>query len=211
MAVFCWIISLVASAGYGVWLTLRPVSGLRSAAKTLAILALAGVSATSGGPGLLTLALVACALGDFFLSRPSERAFMLGMAAFAIGHVLYILLMYNDFTLETLAERSIGVVALGLLTLGLLTLLWKGLADLRVPVLGYTFIIFLMGATAIGQGAGVGFIYLAAALSFVASDAILALEKFRPDVLGSAQRAANHAVWGLYYLAQVGFTLTIYA
>ena len=68
------------------------VSWPRSLLKTLATLlpALVGLAITrSGGLQLIYLGLAFGALGDFALSRRGEPAFLAGMAAFVLGHLLY--------------------------------------------------------------------------------------------------------------------------
>jgi len=208
MIVALWVLSVATSFAYGLRLTHLPASGVRSAAKTLAILALAAIAVLSGGPVLLGLALLASALGDFFLSRPSDRAFLVGMAAFFLGHLGYIALMSGSFSLIALQDQMIWAVLLAVLSVGVYCVLWPELKAFRWPVMAYVIAILLMGLVALGQTSVLAPLFLVAALTFMASDSILALEKFRPDLIGAAQKAAGHAVWALYYAAQVLFTLT---
>ena len=60
---------------------------LASAAKTGATAALALAGLAAGAPWAVVLGLVLGALGDFFLTRRAETAFLAGMAAFAAGHL----------------------------------------------------------------------------------------------------------------------------
>lgn len=66
---------------------------------------------------LMALGLLFGALGDFALARRSERAFLAGMAAFAIGHLIYAFALranksetfdYLKFTLEGAGARAHG-------------------------------------------------------------------------------------------------------
>ena len=56
----------------------RPVGMLRSLLKTGSV-ALLALGALTGGAPLLALALALCALGDWFLSRAGDRAFLAGV------------------------------------------------------------------------------------------------------------------------------------
>ena len=72
-----------------------PMGRTRSMLKTLSVLALAFVALVGGGPVLLVIALIACAVGDAFLSRTGEGPLKAGMVAFAAGHLVYIALFLN--------------------------------------------------------------------------------------------------------------------
>ncbi len=78
----------ICAAGY-LFLTAQPPGILRSLAKTAAVALLALGGGLAGAPLLLVLALGLCALGDLFLSRDGESAFMAGVGAFAAGHLAY--------------------------------------------------------------------------------------------------------------------------
>ncbi len=62
----------------------------RSAAKTLAVAMLAVLAFMQGGPLLLVAALALSAVGDAFLSRDGEKAFLGGLASFLAAHILYV-------------------------------------------------------------------------------------------------------------------------
>lgn len=194
-------------------LTGRAPSLGRSVVKTGSVAALALAAAAGVGPPLLAVALGLCALGDWCLSRPGERAFMAGVAAFAAGHLAYVALFLAQPESEVarLLEPSRLALLAGLAALGagMLWLLLPRAGALAVPVAIYVPIILAMGLAA-ATLAPVGPLAwaLPVALAFVVSDAILALEKFAiPETPGThgARRVAGWAAWTLYWGAQAGF------
>lgn len=203
MTVFFWI-AVACAVGY-LRLTARPDGVLRSVVKTGAVAGLA--VAAIGGPGMLVVALAFCALGDWLLSRDGDAAFMAGIGAFAVGHLAYIAL----FLLHPLADggRILGTpqiwIAAGFVVLGLVMAWQLGAraGALRGAVLGYIPIILGMGVAALALP-GPGWVLLAAC-AFVASDLVLASEKF----IWAEERAwAPYVIWVLYWGAQAGFYLS---
>ena len=178
-----------------------------SAAKTLwkglAVAPLVTISALIPAPVALTVGLFLCLLGDLALSRPGERWFLAGMAAFAGGHVAYTVLFFQAGSLP-------GVTAPGLALATFAALmgwaLWSRTGGLRWPVTAYVAVILVMGLAALGLPPGrVGTIAALAAGAFVASDAVLAAEMFLLAEGSRAKRLAPFAVWPLYLAAQWGF------
>jgi len=74
------IFSLVAAVIYASHWDMPPTLA-RSAAKTLAVAMLAVLAAMQGGPLLLVVALALSAVGDAFLSRDGDKAFLGGLAS----------------------------------------------------------------------------------------------------------------------------------
>lgn len=183
---------------------------LRSVVKTgsVALLAIAAVLAQA--PAALWLALALCALGDWFLSRDGDTAFMAGVGAFAAGHIAYVVLFLGNSTFDAsrLATVPQAVIAVALLALGLVMarLLASRAGDLRLPVLCYIPIIMAMGLAALGLARDGALVWaLPAALAFIASDFVLAVEKFLLPGGHPALRWTPFAVWPLYWGAQAGF------
>src|SRR5690606_39228556 len=85
------IFSVGAAVLYLVIIEHRP-SLPRSVAKTLAVALLAVLALLEAGPPLLVAALVFCAVGDAFLSREGDSAFLGGLGSFLIGHVVFVVL-----------------------------------------------------------------------------------------------------------------------
>lgn len=173
-----------------------PASALKSVVKTGAVAALAGAGLAAGVPALVVAGLGLGAAGDFFLSRPGERAFLAGMAAFAAGHLAYAAwFVALGAGLPPLAPAG-AVLALGL---GAMAWLAPRAGALALPVRLYILVILAMVLAALGLPAHP--LAQAGALAFMASDLILALELFVLPA-GPARRLAAHAVWALYWPAQ---------
>ena len=178
---------------------LRLGPAARSASKTAAIGALAAIAAGTG-PLWLTLALALSAVGDLLLSRPGDRAFLLGMAAFLAAHLAY-LALFLDRPATGWPPGPVALV-LGPLAAGLLVWLWPGLGAFRLPVLVYAAAILAMGLAALSRGAPP--VRLAAVL-FILSDAVLAAERFRLPARSPLRRITAPLIWTTYYAAQALF------
>lgn len=198
-----------ANAFIYLFLTARPVSAVRTATKTLSVAALAAVAALAG-LWLLCLALALCALGDALLSRESDQTFMAGIGAFALGHLAYVAVFLTHPASDTALITANLLPLLGLMGLGaaMAVLLPPRAGDLRGPVLAYIPIILGMGITALALPKTDALIWVfPAAISFVASDLILATEKFLLRPGHPLLRVTPYAVWPLYWGAQAGFII----
>ncbi|WP_291732660.1 lysoplasmalogenase [Leisingera sp. F5] len=196
----------ICAAGY-LFLTAQPPGILRSLAKTAAVALLALGGGLAGAPLLLVLALGLCALGDLFLSRDGESAFMAGVGAFAAGHLAYAALFLTrpDSDPVRVMQMPAAAVAAGLLVLGLIMMrvLAPRAGALKAPVLAYIPIILGMGAAALTLPFGTW--VFAAACAFMLSDMILAAETFVLSDEHPLRRITPYAVWVLYWGAQAGF------
>lgn len=191
-------------------LVARDPGALRSTVKTAAVALLALAAWRAQAPTLLILALALCALGDWCLSRPGERAFMAGVGGFAAGHLAYVALFLtrasSDPGLLLGGWRLAALAGLALLGAAMAARLAPRAGALQIPVLVYIPIILGMGACALTlppEGA-LALVPLAAA-SFIASDLILAWEVFLFRPGHRLMRLAPYAVWPLYWGAQAGF------
>lgn len=176
-------------------------------AASTGFLALAG--ALGLGPGYAALGLAFGAAGDFFLARRSEKAFLAGMAAFALGHLAYaggLAARGAEIAPLQLSTTQI-IAALVLIGFSLSTELWLAprTGALRWPVRGYVLVIGLMGLAAIALPAhpdtlSAAVIRLGAAL-FILSDFLLAFRLFlaRGE---AARRALALALWPVYWAGQ---------
>ena len=92
-------VCMMAGAGlavaYGMAHAGEPASWAGSALKTGSVLALAAGGLATGVPGLIVAGLFLGAAGDFCLSRPGDRWFLAGMAAFGAGHLAYVLALWH--------------------------------------------------------------------------------------------------------------------
>ncbi|SMH40248.1 lysoplasmalogenase [Maritimibacter sp. HL-12] len=179
-----------------------PATWPRSALKTVPLLALALAAGGVGAPPLLVAALLFSAAGDFALSRPGRAAFLYGLAAFALAHLVYVL-VFSELSQRPPSEAFAlsPLVASALVAFGLSAELWlvPHVGRLAWPVRIYVALIVAMGLAALTLPLGV--LALGAGL-FIASDTLLALRMFRMDAQDSRRRAASWAVWGLYIAGQ---------
>ncbi len=146
---------------------------------------------------LTLLALVFSLLGDVLLMfvDTSEHFFMLGLVAFLTAHVMYVLLFLKH-------RNTFGFIAVLLIYAAcLFYFLEAGLGDMLIPVVVYMIVILAMATTAYLRKHKVtmrsyGLVFLGA-LFFMASDSILALNKFYQPVLWS-----NISIMVTYAIAQ---------
>lgn len=158
--------------------------------------------AFSSAYGLLILtALILCAAGDVaLLSRGSEKLFQLGMAAFALGHLIYAYAFFRlGFILAWAVPAFIVMGAAGFLMLRYLRRHMP--QDMRLPVSVYIMIITAMVVTAAGTQ---NVLIITAALMFAVSDMFVARDRF----VSRNPRYAI-AISPLYFGAQALFAFSI--
>ncbi len=198
-----WLLAAGAALWFGIAHAGRDDSARASLLKTLATALLALIALFSAAPGPIAAGLALGALGDMALSRPGRRMFLLGVAAFAAGHLAYI----AAFAGFGLASAPGGGALLAIvLVLALLGSAERWLAphagDLRWQVWGYGLIIGSMAVCAILLPAMPGRDALrAGAALFLASDVLLALRMFRLHD-PRQQLLASLVVWPLYWGGQ---------
>jgi len=149
---------------------------------------------------LVIIALLFSWIGDVMLMFVELKSiyFILGLVAFLLAHITYILIFNKssqDFKPKIFTYSTGFLLALyGIL---LILLMWPGLGDLMIPVIIYTAIIMTMGITALFRKARGASLVLVGAMLFIASDSLLALNKFY-----QAFAAAGFWVMLTYILAQ---------
>ena len=136
---------------------------------------------------------VLCALalswvGDVALLGRSRVAFLVGLAAFLLGHLAY----------------AIAFAVRGVDTAAFFVERWLGPrvpAGMRAPVVAYIIVITAMVTLAAGTRE---VLLIGAALAFWASDVSVALDRF-------AGAGFSNRLWGLpaYYLAQTAFAYSV--
>ena len=201
------IVALAAAASaiyYGIFWLRGPLNQLRAILKTIpvSLLAVAAMLSTYNAEEiqwLLVAGLALSALGDFSLAHEGEHWFVRGLVAFLAAHILYAIFFLNE------GQRSIGsgwlpVVVVAALAIGMLIHLWPHLGKMRAPVIVYTLAIAFMALSA--AGTGVWFPLVAGVGLFLASDSILAHERFvmQPDAPHAA--VVSHLVWWTYFGGQ---------
>lgn len=201
------IFSIAAAVVYGIILDTRP-SLLQSAVKTFAVGLLAVLAALQGGPPLLVAALALCAAGDALLSREDDKPFLLGLASFLAAHLLYVALFgWSGGGAGLLLEpwRAALAIAVAVAALGMLALLWPRVGpSLHLPIAVYSAANAAMAVSALTMG---NFMIVAGAVLFVASSGLLGLERFLTAAISRHRDWMRHAVWALYYAAQLLITL----
>ncbi|MGE0282621.1 MAG: lysoplasmalogenase family protein [Rhizobiaceae bacterium] len=197
------IFSVAAAALYFILIETR-VSLLRSTVKTLAIALLAVLAILQQQPLLLIAALALSSLGDWFLSRDGDKAFLLGLGSFLAAHIAYIALFWTVGgglqLLQAEPWRLVLAGAMVIVALVMLVLLMRQVGpELRFPVTIYIFAILGMGLAALTMNSTW---IIAGALAFMASDATLAAERFLVAAIAPGRLTMRIAVWLLYYAAQ---------
>ena len=143
--------------------------------------------------------------GDIFLMLPRDR-FVAGLASFLVAHLCYVWAFSIGVPFGTSPLLWLPYVAAGG---GVLVLVWPGLKPaLRAPVAVYVAVIVAMADQAAGRWHALGGgIALAAAIGagfFVASDAVLAIDRFRRHF-----RAARAVTLATYWTAQLLIALSV--
>jgi uncharacterized membrane protein YhhN len=202
------VFSLVAAVIYAFSLDMRPRLA-RSAARILAVGMLAVLASLQGAPWLLIAALALGAIGDAFLSRDGEKALLGGLTGLLAAHVLYVaLFLRSGGGLGLLsAEPWRGAIAVAMIAFALTMLLalWRRVRPgLRVPVGVSIAAILGMGLAALTLNS---LWVIGSAVLLMASDALLAAEKFLAPAISPHRVWMRYAAWALYYAAQLGITL----
>jgi alkenylglycerophosphocholine/alkenylglycerophosphoethanolamine hydrolase len=148
-------------------------------------------------------ALVLSLAGDVLLMVPKDL-FVVGLAAFLLGHLAYIVGMHVDGVDGARFLVGIVIVMAVLAVLG--TAILRGVRagpDPRLagPVVAYMFVISAMVASAIGVGNG--FAIVGASLFYV-SDALIAWNRFLSET-----RHSRVSIMVTYHLAQMGLVLSL--
>lgn len=207
--------SLVAVATFAAlwtfWAIARPDSLRRSVVKTLAVAALAVAALWFEASPWLVAALALGAVGDWFLSRPDARAFQIGAASFAMGHLAYAGLFLthrqSDPSRLMVAPRPVLLAIIAALGAALAVLFWRRAGAERGAVLAYIPFILAMAVAALSVKliGPLAWVPLAVA-AFLGSDLLLALTRF-----GVLRRSVltDRLVWVSYIAAQLCF-FTLY-
>lgn len=149
------------------------------------------------------VALVLSLAGDVFLMLPRDL-FVAGLASFLLGHLAYIVGLWSVET--SAAGLAIGAaviaVALPLLGLRILRAVRAGEEpELLAPVAVYVLVISAMVVSAGASGSGLA---LVGAVSFYASDALIAWNKFIEEL-----PRGRLAIMVTYHLAQVALVVSL--
>ena len=195
--------ALVAAANW--WSRVRLHTRLEVATKPLATVLAGFLCAVHGAGGPVTAyALIGfglCLLGDVFL-LPQIDQFVLGLAAFLLGHVAFIVAcLVHGADASGLGLLAVAAIVVVMLTVG------RGVLDgarrtepaLYGPVFAYLIVIGVMFVFAAGTGSAAA---LVGAAFFVTSDSVLGWGKFVRE-----QEWTDVAIMVTYHLALGGVAL----
>lgn len=149
------------------------------------------------------IALVLSLAGDVFLMLPRDL-FVPGLASFLLGHLAYIVGLWTMGTSVAGLLLGVAIIAVALPVLGLRILRAVRAGDepaLTVPV---TLYVLVISAMVISAGASGSAIALAGAVSFYASDALIAWGRFIREL-----PHGRLAVMVTYHLAQVALIASL--
>lgn len=203
------LLSAAAAVVYGMIVEMRPMP-LRTAVKALAVALLGVLTFVENGPPLLLCALLLGACGDALLSCEGDRAFLAGLASFLASHLCYIALFASEGAglgpVAAEAWRAALAVAMAAAALAMLAVLWRRVAPaLRLPIVLYCIAILGMGWASLTLATP--WVSIGAVL-FMASDALLAAERYVVSAVAPRRGRLRLGVWALYYLAQLMITLS---
>lgn len=179
-------------------------SRAKTIVKTSSILVLCLASYLLSGPIWLTVALGFCALGDYFLAQGSERSFMMGIAAFALGHLGCGVAFLTHSNANWAGASGMFVPILIAMAIAMMAYLYPRAENLKAPIMIYIPIIVSMAiaATALPRIGPLALV-IPGALLFLFSDFIISLEKFALTKVSSLRKFTPFLVWSTYWVAQL--------
>lgn len=205
-------LSLAGALGYGLYYLRRPRSLWRAVVKTLFMGALTGAFVVAGAPMPLLAALAASALGDFLLAFDKKAVLPLGILAFLIAQLAYLLIFFALWFFSgdnsPLLPRYIAMGAVVAAAVAFLVWMGPKLGWMALGVVPYAVAITAMAATAMWLP-WPGWPAMAGAVSFLVSDFVLAAELFRLPADSPARRITAPVVWWTYVAAQALIVLGI--
>jgi uncharacterized membrane protein YhhN len=155
---------------------------------------------------LLGAALVVSSCGDFLLGvrrlgpLDRESLFLCGLVSFLVAHLCYIALFRKyrvSIWWKPGPARMLGVLTIVAGLGSVLGFLRGALGSMLIPVVVYSLVLSCMGISAVLADLGTPLAGIGALL-FIASDAMIAINKFHGPFPG-----AEPLIWISYYLAQV--------
>lgn len=175
------LVATVAAALANWWSRLRHDDRLEQWTKPLTTVLVIALAAVSGAPGdqiaVAVVALTLCLAGDVFL-LPAVDRFVLGLASFLLGHVVFVVL-FVQYGLESVALGAVAaMVALVLAITAGVVIVRKAAAQdaaLRLPVAAYLAVISTMAV--LGWSTSSPWVVAGTTL-FVLSDSVLGWRQF---------------------------------
>ena len=140
---------------------------------------------------LVSLALLFSIAGDTLLmfANKNELFFLLGLSAFLIAHIFYIISFHKIKTRENVEGKWQWAVVVAIYYFFIISILMPNLGEMKIPVLVYGLVISFMLLVAMLlydlEDNKTARCILSGALLFVLSDSVLAVNKFhRPIAIG---------------------------
>jgi uncharacterized membrane protein YhhN len=179
---------------------------------TISLLAYYWVSAKEHRSYWVILALFFCFFGDSFLlyDHLNPRYFLLGLGAFLLGHIAYIVAFTkhqhnNSSQLQNIQKMRIAVPIL-LCGVLLLIVLQPSLGDLKVPVYLYAIVLVTMTLSAVlrlGRTNPTSFgMALLGGCLFLISDSALAINKFHNAFAGAGMMVMITYISAQYFIIE---------
>lgn len=201
MPIYVLAASIILSVLYGALFCYRPPSVMKTLIKVAATGLLTLWAYMLGGPWLLVAALAFGAVGDGFMSGDPKKWLLPGLLAFFVGHLAYLALFMTTPHSSLDGATVFIACAVFLFSGAFIVFLWKSLAEMRWPVVAYTGVIALMGATAARLDMGTSFVAIGAAM-FILSDVLVALETFKIEDDARIRLLTSPLLWALYFGGQ---------
>ncbi len=130
---------------------------------------------------LMSVGFFLSAIGDFFLDLPDDKFFLPGLISFFLAHFAFAVFLFGHIVPVASWTWLNWIVVSGLpfVSIGFYMWLRPSLPnDMKIPVAAYASFITIMGIAAFTSDLVSPLISLGAAL-FIASDAVLAIERFK--------------------------------
>ncbi|MCF6274857.1 MAG: lysoplasmalogenase [Robiginitomaculum sp.] len=160
----------------------RPFFALRPIIKAAMAVLLAVYCITAQPPlSVMAAGFALSALGDFFLDLRGDKYFLPGLIAFFAAHVAFAVYLFGHMVplyMFTAVEWGISAALIASTIAFYIWLLPALPKDMKIPVAAYSFVITIMGITALTTTLPSMLVPLGAML-FIASDVVLAVEKFK--------------------------------
>ncbi len=151
----------------------------------------------------LGVGLVFAWAGDLLLLGEGDTFFMLGLVAFLVMQVLYVVAFQSVPGPSLVRQRPIVAVPYGLALVGLVALTWPGAGGMRVPGIVYVAVLVTMALAALDLLARLpradGWRVAGGGALFAVSDGLIAVTAFGPL---TASPATGAAVMATYIAAQ---------
>lgn len=150
-------------------------------------------------------------IGDLALMGEGDTAFMLGIAAFLVMQVLYLVAFLRVPGPGLVRAWKVALIPYVLIWVGINVVISAGVAEMRVPVLVYSAVALAMAAAALDLvlrlPQRLAWRTAGGALLFVASDALIAMTAFGPLTESAGWSALIMAT----YIAAQGLIVTGFA